>query len=69
MITWLMRIEKIFCKYVKNFDLCILNGRIRCDSFGSITYHGRLGLSTVDYFISDQSLFQYVDHLIVKSPT
>ena len=53
----------------KNFDLCILNGRIRGDFFGNITYHGRLGVSTVDYFISDQSLFQYVDHLIVKSPT
>ena len=32
----------------KNFDLRILNGRIRGDSFGNITYHGRLGVSTVD---------------------
>ena len=53
----------------ENFDLRILNGRIRGDSFRNITYHGRLGVSTVDYFTSDQSLFQYVDHLIVKSPT
>ena len=53
----------------KNFDLRILNGRIRGDSFGNITYHGSLGVSTVDYFISDQSLFQYVDYLIIKCPT
>ena len=53
----------------KNFDLRILNGRIRGDSFGNIAYHGRLGVSTAVYSISDQSLFQYVDHLIVKSPT
>ena len=62
--------RKNILQICKNFDLRILNsGRIRCDSFRNITYHGRLGVSTVDYFISDQSLFQYVDHLIVKSPT
>ena len=53
----------------KTFDLHILNGRVRGDSFGNITYHGKLGISTVDYFICDQSLFQFIEHFIVKSPT
>ena len=53
----------------KNFDLRILNGRIRGDSFGNVTIHSKLGVSIVDYFICDQSIFKLVDHFIVRSPT
>ena len=52
----------------KNLDLRIINGRVRGDSMGNITYHGRIGVSTVDYIICDQSLFQHVDYFLVKSP-
>ena len=62
--------SKNLLQMCKAFDLRILNGRIRGDSFGNITYHGKLGIiSTVDYFICDQFLFTFVDHFIVKSPT
>ena len=37
----------------KNFDLRILNGRIRGDSLGNVTFHSKLGVSTVDYFNFD----------------
>ena len=53
----------------KNFDLRILNGKIRGDSLGNITFHGRLGVSVVDYIICDQTLFQNVDYFTVKGPT
>ena len=52
----------------KNLDLRIINGRVRGDTMGNITYHGRTGVSTVDYIICDQSLFQHVDYFLVKSP-
>ena len=53
----------------KNFDLRILNGRIKGDSLDNIAFHGRLGVSVVDYIICDQTLFQNVHYFTVKGPT
>ena len=61
--------DKNLLQICKNFDLRILNGRIRGDTFGNVTFHSKLGVSTVDYFICDQSIFKLVDHFIVRSPT
>ena len=49
---------KHFLQICKNLDLRILNGRIRGDSLGNITFHGRLGVSVVDYIICDQLSFR-----------
>lgn len=53
----------------KHFDFRILNGRTRGDSMGNITFHGKNGVSTVDYVICDQNLFQKFDYFMVKQPT
>ena len=52
----------------KTSDLRILNGRSKGDSFGKITYHSPLGISTVDYFIVSH-LLNLVENFIVKQPT
>ena len=44
----------------KNTDLCILNGRP--------TFHGKNGVSVVDYIICNQTIFQNIQHFIVKLP-
>ena len=51
----------------KNTDLRILNGRTKGDSFGRPTFHGKNGVSTVDYIICNQTIFQNT-HFIVKPP-
>ena len=39
------------------------------DSLGKITcYHGKNGVSTVDYIIKDQNLLQNVTYIIVDAP-
>ena len=53
----------------KNFDLKILNGRTNGDTLGRPTYHGRNGISVVDYILCDQNLFADIDHFIVKQPS
>ena len=50
-------------------DLRILNGRSKGDSFGKITYHSPLGISTVDYFIISHNMLNLVENFIVKQPT
>lgn len=60
---------KLLLELCKNFDLRILNGRKRGDSFGNVTFHGQNGVSTVDYVICDDMLFQNMDFFVVKPPT
>ena len=40
----------------KNTDLRILNGRTKGDSLGRPTFHGKNGISTIDYIICDGGL-------------
>ena len=42
----------------KTLDLRILNGRINGDTLGRVTYHGKNGVSTPGYIISDQICYQ-----------
>ena len=53
----------------KTFDLTILNGRVKGDSLGQITYHGAKGVSTVDYIITNQQFFPNINYFIVNQPT
>ena len=50
-------------------DLRILNGRVSGDSLGRATFHGKAGISVVDYAICDQTLFSHILNFIVKEPT
>ena len=43
--------------------LTIMNGRSRGDSLGRPTFHGKLGVSVVDYAICDQDLFLSLIHI------
>ena len=52
----------------KLFDLKILNGRTSGDSLGKVTYHGKNGVSTVDYVITDQNLFRRVQYFVIDKP-
>lgn len=52
----------------RSADLRILNGRVSGDSLGRATFHGRNGISVVDYAICDQYLFSNVANFIVKEP-
>jgi hypothetical protein len=47
----------------------ILNGRTKGESFGRVTFHGNNGISTVDYIICDQELFEKTKYFVVKPPT
>ena len=60
---------KLLLQICKNCDLLILNGRKKGDSLGNVTFHGRNGVSTVDYIVCDQVLFQNIEFFIVKPPT
>ena len=53
----------------KSADLRILNGRVSGDSLGRATFHGRNGISVIDYALCDQDLFLNVSNFIVKQPT
>ena len=46
----------ILLEICKSLDLRILNGRCKGDSFGKITFHGKQGISTVDYIIVSHDL-------------
>ena len=50
----------------KTCDLRILNGRTKEDSFGKITYHSPIGISTVDYVIVSHNFMNLVENFIVK---
>ena len=53
----------------KNVDLRILNGGTKGDSLDGPTFHGKNGISVVDYIICDQDTFQNVNYFVVKAPT
>ena len=53
----------------RSADLRILNGRVSGDSLGRATFHGKAGISVVDYAICDQTLFSHILNFIVKEPT
>lgn len=50
----------------KNTDLRILNGKLCGDSIGRPTFHSILGVSVIDYAISDQDLVRHIANFIVK---
>ena len=52
----------------KSADLRILNGRVSGESLGRATFHGRNGISVIDYALCDQDLFLNVSNFIVKQP-
>ena len=52
----------------RSADLRILNGRVNGDSLGRPTFHGRNGISVIDYAICDQDLFTHIANFIVKEP-
>ncbi|CAB3986903.1 Hypothetical predicted protein [Paramuricea clavata] len=52
----------------KTCDLRILNGRTLGDSLGQPTFHGKNGISTIDYIICNQNLLHNTKYLIVKPP-
>ena len=49
-------------------DLKILNGRVSGDTLGRATFHGRNGISVVDYAICDQDTLSNVANFVVKQP-
>ena len=53
----------------KTCNLRVLNGRTLGDSFGRPTYHGKNGISLIDYAICDQDFRRSVENLVVKPPT
>ena len=60
---------KLLLEIRKSLDLRILNGRLRGDSFGRITFHGFRGISTVDYIIVSHELFDKFDSSTVQQHT
>ena len=52
----------------RSADLKILSGRVSGDTLGEPTFHGRNGISVIDYAICDQDLFSNVSHFVVKQP-
>ena len=52
----------------KGADLRILNGRVSGDSLGRVTFHGKNGVSVVDYAVCDQDLLSHVANFVVKDP-
>ena len=48
----------------RSADLRILNGRINGDSL----FHGKSGISVIDYSICDQDLLRNITSFIVKEP-
>ena len=45
---------KSFLDICRSADLKLLNGRVSGDTLGRATFHGRNGISVVDYAICDQ---------------
>ena len=50
----------------KSADLRILNGRVSGDSLGRVTFHGKNGVSVVDYAVCDQDLLSLLGCLLTK---
>ena len=53
----------------KSADLRILNVRVSGDSLRRATFHGRNGISVIDYAMCDQDLFLNISNFIVKQPS
>ena len=53
----------------KTYDLRILNGRTKGDTFGKITYHPPKGIRTVEYVIVSHEILNLKDNFIVKQQT
>ena len=60
---------KILLEICKSLDLRILNGRCKGDSFGKITFHGKQGISTVDYIIVSHDLMDKFQNFVVRQPS
>ena len=52
----------------RSADLRILNGRINGDSLGRPTFHGKSGISVIDYSVCDQDLLRNITSFVVKEP-
>ena len=52
----------------KSADLRILNGRVSGDSLERVTFHGKNGVSVVDYAVCDKDLLSRVANFVVKDP-
>ena len=52
----------------RSADLRILNGRINGDSLGRPTFHGKSGISVIDYSLCDQDLLRNITSFVVKEP-
>ena len=52
----------------RSADLRILNGRIEGDSLGRPTFHGKSGISGIDYSICDQDLLRNITSFMMKDP-
>ena len=53
----------------RSADLTIMNGRSHGDSLGRPTFHGKSGVSVVDYAICDQDLFHSIANFVVREPS
>ena len=56
---------KTLLEICKSAELRILNGRVSGDSLGRVTFHGKNGVSVVDYSIYDQDLLSHVANFVV----
>ena len=60
--------DKRLLEIFKNADLRILNGRVSGGSLGRVTFHGKNGVSAVDYAVCDQDLLTHIPNFVVKDP-
>ena len=60
--------DKRLLEIFKNADLRILNGRVSGGSLGRVTFHGKNGVSAVDYAVCDQDLLSHIPNFVVKDP-
>ena len=61
--------SKRLLEICRSADLRVLNNRVSGDSLGRATFHGKAGISVVNYAICDQTLFSHILNFIVKEPT
>ena len=47
----------------------MVDGRFRGDSLGRPTFHGKSGVSVVDYAVCDQDLFHSIVNSLLKEPS
>ena len=60
--------DKRLLEICKGADLRIPNGRVSDDSLGRVTFHGKNGVSVVDFAVYDQDLLSQVANFVVKDP-